>query len=208
MKLEKRNCPISVEIEPVGAGLLYVKFDFGNGVFKFTPSSSVGGQFGDFVCALYTLYSENINGRFDGHSEWNKRYYKTDDNHHIISITTTVEWDGEGPYLFIDMTKEIDSDIIKICMRDFSKTLAEYSVDGRDFCYAISKACTKVLKDFGFYGYKYSTEGEPIILYQLLFLKAYALGNKEARELFVVEEWLDCCKSDFEKEIELLLFDM
>ena len=45
-------------------------------------------------------------------------------------------------------------------------------------------------------------------IHQLLFLKAYALGNMEARDLTVIDEGLDCCKSNFAKEPELLLFDM
>lgn len=59
MNLEKRDCPISVILEPLGASLLAVTFDFGDKKLKFTPSSVMGGQFGDFVCALYTLYHEN-----------------------------------------------------------------------------------------------------------------------------------------------------
>ena len=63
-----------------------------------------------------------------------------------------------------------------------------------------------MLKKFGFYGYIYSTEGEPVMLHQFLFLKAYALGNMEAREL--VEDMSGRYASDFAKELELLLFDM
>ncbi len=34
------------------------------------------------------------------------------------------------------------------------------------------------------------------------------LGNMDARELAVVDEGLDSYKTNFEKEMELLLFDM
>ena len=70
------------------------------------------------------------------------------------------------------------------------------------------KACTEAIKEFGFYGYRYSTESEPIKIHQLLFLKAYALENMEVRELTVVDDWLGSCKTNFEKETELLFFDM
>ena len=73
---------------------------------------------------------------------------------------------------------------------------------------SIKNLKAEAIKEFGFYGYRYSTESEPIKIHQLLFLKAYALGNFEARDLMVVDEELDCCKSNFEKEMELLLFDM
>ena len=63
-----------------------------------------------------------------------------------------------------------------------------YLVDDRDFCYAVATACTEAIKQFGFYGYRYSTESQSIKIYQLLFLKAYALGNMDARELAAVDQ--------------------
>ena len=109
----------------------------------------------------------------------------------------------------IEMTKPLDGDTILLrSSMDYGKTYQEYTVNDRDFCYAVAKACTEAIKEFGFYGYRYSTESQPIKIHQLLFLKAYALGNMDARDLTVVDEGLDFCKSDFEKELELLLFDM
>ena len=209
MNLQKRDCPIKVKIEPLGSELLGVSFDFGSRKLTYTPSTAMGDQFGEFVCALYTLYHENTNGRFDGHSEWKTREYHTNSNHRIQGTTVTVDWDGEGTYMILQMTREIDGNTILLrSSMDYGKTYEEYLVDDRDFCYAVAKACTETIKQFGFYGYRYSTESEPIKLHQLLFLKAYALGNMGARELIVLDEGLDCCKSNFAKELELLLFDM
>ena len=209
MKFQKRDCPIKAKIEPLGAELLYVNFDFGNSKLEYTPSTVMGGQFGEFVCALYTLYNENNNERYDGHCEWKKREYHEDNNNQIYATTVTVDWDGEGTEMIIKMTKLWDGDTILLRSSvDYGKTYQEYSVNDRDFCYAVAKACTEVIKEFGFYGYRYSTESEPIKIHQLLFLKAYALGNMDARDLIVMDEELDCCKSNFEKELELLLFDM
>ena len=209
MELKKRNCNIKARIEPLGTGLLYVSFDFGDRKFEFTPSSAMGGQLGDLICALYTLFHETNNGRYDGHSEWSKREYISNEDHRIQATTVTVEWDDEGTYLVLRMTKAEDDDNILIeASVDCGKTYTEYTVNDRDFCYAVAKACTKALKSFGFYGYRYSTEGEPVMLHQLLFIKAYALGDTGARSLTVTDEGLDCCRTDFEKEMELLLFDM
>ena len=209
MKLQKRDCLVKVHIEPLGAELLAVSFDFGGSKLKYTPSTAMGEQFGEFVCALYTLYDENNNQRFDGHSEWHTREYHTNSNHEIQATTVKVVWDGEGTFMMLEMTKKLDGDTILLkASMDYGKTYQEYTVNDRDFCYAVAKACTEAMKQFGFYGYRYSTESEPIKIHQLLFLKAYALGNMEARELTVIDEGLDCCKSNFEKELELLLFDM
>ena len=209
MKLQKRDCNIKVHIEPLGAAFLAVSFDFGDKKLEYTPSASVGDQFGEFVCALYTLYDEYRNGRLDGHCEWNEREYHSNDKHEIQATTVTVDWDDEGTNMTIEMTKPLDGDTILLrSSMDYGKTYQEYTVNDRDFCYAVAKACTEAIKEFGFYGYRYSTESQPIKIHQLLFLKAYALGNMDARDLTVVDEGLDCCKSDFEKELELLLFDM
>ena len=209
MKLQKRDCNIKVHIEPLGTALLAVSFDFGDKKLEYTPSTAMGDQFGEFVCALYTLYCENRNGRLDGHCEWNKREHHSNDKHEIQATTVTVDWDDEGTNMTIEMTKPLDGDTILLrSSMDYGKTYQEYTVNDRDFCYAVAKACTEAIKEFGFYGYRYSTESQPIKIHQLLFLKAYALGNMDARDLTVVDEGLDCCKSDFEKELELLLFDM
>jgi len=46
------------------------------------------------------------------------------------------------------------------------------------------------------------------MLHQLLFIKAYALNNMEAREVRLRDSGYGCRSSDFGREIELLLFDM
>lgn len=209
MKLQKHDCKIKAYIEPLGAEQLYVCFDFGDSKLEFVPSSVMGEQFGDFLSALYTLYYDNNNERFDGHSEWDKREYQTDEFNKIQATTVTVEWDGEGTFMILEMIKSSGDNIITLrTSMDYGKTYTEYIVNDRDFCYAITKAYTDALKKFGFYGFQYSTEGEPVKIHQLLFLKAYALNNLEARNFTVVDEEFDCCKTDFENEIELLLFDM
>ncbi len=91
-------------------------------------------------------------------------------------------------------------------------------IDGRDLCYAVAKACTEAIRKYGFYGYSSSTGGscngygDGINVEKLLFLKAYALNALEIRELTTVWEEADSWEhsecSSFEKELELLLFDM
>ena len=83
-------------------------------------------------------------------------------------------------------------------------------MDGRDLCYAIGKAATSVIKKYGFYGYHFSTgwddiQSDLININQLVFFKAYALNAMEARTLKEVDHGFT---SSFEKELELLLFEM
>jgi hypothetical protein len=83
-------------------------------------------------------------------------------------------------------------------------------------CYAIAKGYTEALKKYGFQGYLRSTGmqyiGDTFEMEELLFVKAYALDAMESRELSTAWEepksWRGAEKSSFEKEIELLLFDM
>ena len=74
----------------------------------------------------------------------------------------------------------------------------------------IGKAATSVIKRYGFRGYHYSTgwdeiEGDLIDMNQLVFFKAYALNAMEARTL---KEDRHVFSSSFDKELELLLYDM
>jgi hypothetical protein len=91
-----------------------------------------------------------------------------------------------------------------------------YEVDGRELCYAVAKGYTEALKKYGFQGYLRSTGmqylGDSIEMDELLFVKAYALDAMEVRELKEAwskpNSWRGADASSFEKEIELLLFDM
>ena len=136
MERQKRDCPIKAVIEPLGAELLAVTFDFGERKLEYTPSTVMGDQFGEFVCALYTLYHEKNNERYDGHSEWNAREYHANSNHEIQATTVNVDWDGEGPCMLLEMTKEWEGNTITLRIStDCQKTYTEYVINDRDFCH-------------------------------------------------------------------------
>lgn len=207
MKLQKRDCDVKITLHPTGTYFLGVHFDLYGQKFSFSPSSAISEQFGEFVSAVYTLYHE----KSDGHSEWKQREYHTEEgNNHIVATTTTIDWDNEGEVMTINMTKYYDgvnsNNIYLKITTDYGETYKGYCVNEKDFCYAVAKACTDVLKQYGIYGYRYSTKYDTFKLHQLLFIKAYALDCLGVRELLNADEWAK--KTDFEKEIELLLFDM
>ena len=210
MELKKRDCSVKIKLEPIGAYYLSVHFDFYGNEISFEPSSAVGVQFGDFLCALYTLYCENG----EGHDEWRLREYHTEEgSNHVIGITTTVDWDNEGEIMTIEMTKNYEgektADLFFRITTDYGKTYNEFFVNEKDFCYAVAKACTEVLKEYGIYGYRYSTEYDNINLNHLIFIKAYALDCLEVRDFKnVIDKHTSTGKTDFNKEMELLLFDM
>jgi len=215
MQLKKRDCKISVKLEPVGVSTLSVEFDLYGEKLSFGPSSVMGAQFKEFISALYALYFEEPESEnYDYHND----HYPCEsscfpDSNIIDELTSEVNWDEEGSDVSFKISRKIndnnENDIITLKLStDFGESYREFKVNGKDFCYAVAKGCTEVLKEFGFYGYRFSTEGDYFIMHQLLFIKAYALDNMEARELIQVTPWLGACKSSFEKELELLLFDM
>ena len=144
-----------------------------------------------------------------------------------MSVETCCVLDGEGfVYKFILRRENVDdiapvmpgADPVNLTIIFPDKTEYRYVVDGKDLCYAVAKAYTEVLKKYGFYGYYFATAGDTscsgdlIPIYMFLFIKAYGLMNMEAREFCELrgnkeEEGLTVASS-FEKELELLLFDM
>ena len=209
-KLKKRDCDIKIKLTPSGTQYLHFEMDIHGDHLDFLPSSAVGEQFGAVVSALYTLFHEND----DGHEEWNGREYLTDKDHVIHTTVTRVSWDNEGTDIDIIMSRkcgvdiDYENDIIEIEIKNYDEVLKKYTVKTKDLCYAVAKACTEVLKEYGFYGYRYSTEYDCFELHQLLYIKSFALLNFEARDLNCDKEneWVK--RTSFEKEIELFLFDM
>ena len=209
-ELKKRNCGIDIKLTPSGAQFLHFEMDIQGDRLEFLPASTMGDQFGAIISALYTLFHE----KDDGHEEWRHREYLSDEKHVVHTVVTKVEWDNEGDVIEIIMSRkcEVDidyeNDLINIELRNYDELLKKYTVKTKDLCYAVAKAYTEVLKKYGFYGYRYSTEYDYFILHQLLYIKCFALGNFEARELTPNSENAGALQTSFEKEIELLMFDM
>ena len=208
-ELKKRDCDIKIKLTPSGTQFLHFEMDIQGDHLDFLPASTMGDQFGAIVSALYTLFHEND----DDHNEWNPREHISNDNHVIHTIVTKVDWDNEGDVVEVVMSRnctvdiDYENDLIDIEVKNYDEILKQYTVKTKDLCYAVAKVCTEVLKEYGIYGYRYSTEQDYFKLHHLLYIKSFALGNFEARELISEENnWVK--KTSFEKEMELLLFDM
>lgn len=123
-----------------------------------------------------------------------------------------MEWDEEGSFsqwIFTrEPTENEDFELqIDICIQRNEEKRYTYKVRYRDFCYAVAKTCTEVLKSHGIYGYHCSTYEDDINFRQLLFIKAVALDCLDIRELNDMGEGLGE-STPFDKELELILFDM
>lgn len=215
-----------IRLTPYDCDYLKVHWRIGGNNHYFLPSCVMGSQFSAFLTAVYRLYEE----KQITHTYWPRRqlHFKHEyphdrqDKKHLL--TSTVYWDEEGFGHVITLTRLCDDDNvcmngepdpININIRSGRKNY-HYTVDGRDLCYAIARGCTEAVKKYGLTGYRESSgmqyPGDSFDLYELLFVKAYALDALEARELHELwsqpNGWARADASSFEKEMELLLFDM
>lgn len=235
LNLQKRDCPIRMELLPYGSNHLCVVMEIFGDRHEFNASSVMSGQFSQFVKALYSLYQEPR----DPHRCFGRDirvYWKLPTEDDSLKkgetrVGASFHWDGEGDLSFFYFSRKrsegledrfpqndpIELKIRRTLLRDEPKVI--YVVQGRDLCYAVAKAVTECWKKTGFYGYYRSTgdscdccEGDVIDLQQFLFIKAYALDALDARKLTMLDpdndDGYEIEMSSFDKEIELLLFDM
>lgn len=199
-ELKKRDCGIEMKIVPYGAGWTDVYLNIGEDSLYFIISAMAGDNFTHLLRVLYFLHPEHND------PECGENYFL-----HSEGIGEFC-WDEEGAYSkwHIERAPDIDGDFdikisIDIC-RSESRHY-EYTVRYNDFCYAVAKACTEVLKSHGIYGYHHSVYFDDMHLRYLLFIKCVALDNFEARALTDMGD-KNGESTPFEKEMELLLFDM
>ena len=232
LKLNKRECGISIELIPSGADFLEVVWHIDDDSHMFWASSAMGDQFNSFVEAVYKLYAEGTDSHESNRraSHRAKFFYSEEDDSlrkGEVKVQTHVNWNGERySWTGITFSRKFDDgkvskgeDIVEIIICTTETQKYTYFVDGRDLCYAIAKAYTETIKKYGFYGYYATTGGDcngigdAIDIHMLLFIKAYALGAMEVRELEVAwkdtnSRWKRARRTSFEKEMELFLFDM
>lgn len=215
-----------IRLTPFDCDFLRVHWRIGGDNHYFFPSCIMGSQFSDFLTAVYRLYEENgIRHTYRPHKQPRFKHeypHERQDGKHLL--TSTVYWDEEGFVHIITFTRCCDDDIltqegspdpVRIDIKSGSKKYT-YTVDGQELCYAIARACTEAIKKYGLLGYRESSgnqdPGDSFDIYELLFVKAYALNALDTRARQEVwshpNGWARAEASSFEKELELLLFDM
>lgn len=232
-ELKKRDCNIQMNLIPRGAGWLHMHLHIGDEKIGFVISSALGDRFERLLRLMYHLYPDNNDPEFEenvycwqGLCKWSD----DKDDYEVVKIVERITdepyphtfrdipwkaelcWDAEGSdcQWVIEREPTLETDFnIKLHIK-YSDEENErcYEVRYKDFCYAISKACTEVIKTHGIMGYHQSTYEEDIPLRYLLYLKAIALDKLDWLRLQDVEDEQWAYSSNFEKEMELLLFDM
>jgi hypothetical protein len=216
----------------VPGGLTKVHLDIGSNHLFLMASSILGHRFDDLLRALYYLYPEN---KSDSSAEDIIEYKygiceQNGDRYEIVKIVDSVsgqpmpliardlpwktifKWDEEGSTVnwLIEREATADTDFTLYLKIEISRLETEvyfFQVRYKDFCYAVAKACTEVIKKYGLYGFYCSTDSLDLNIRILLFLKSVALDHFEALELTQSTD-KQGEYSPLEKEIELLMFDM
>ncbi len=229
MTLNKRDCGMELKLVPYGAGWTDVYFNIGDDKLYFIITSVWSDQFSKLLEVLYYLHPDQKDPHRNEEIEyWDGVCEKVDGKYQVVRIVERCKecpatirnipyrasfcWDEEGSSSNWTLTREPtenpDFELqIDIAINRSEKKQYSYKVRYKDFCYAVAKTCTDVLKSHGIYGYHHSTYVDDLNLRHLLFVKAVALDCLEVRQLTDNGDGLGESTS-FEKEMELLLFDM
>ncbi len=232
-KLCKRSCDIKMKLVPYGGGWTDVYFDICGDSHCFIISSVLGYQFSDFLRILYHLHPNHGDSeKADDIIEYKCGLCAKDKNgYHVVRVLNQLQ-DAEPPFVYQDIPwkaqftwneegaqsnwtleripNQAEEFTLKIhIVHERSEVkIYDYEVPYKDLCYAVAKACTDMLKEYGFYGYHHSTYTQDLNIRHLLFLKSVALDNYDARKLTYYEEKGHGETTSLKKELELLLFDM
>jgi hypothetical protein len=218
----KLNNNIRIRLTPCGAWYQKVQLYIGGDHHVFWPYAGAGGQFSSFLHAVYNLYDDKTEKHGHGRIIPPNRGRQPESCYRSISYFSWNERGREERFRLIrryqDQLRTVpdgpDPVEIEIFLPD--KT-CRYAVDGRELCYALAKAFTDSIKKYGIGGfclgsgenYKFQ---EQLALNQLLFIKAYALGLPEVRNVEKLgaepSGWKYGLATSLEEEIKLLLMDM
>ena len=212
MNLQKRNCPISFRFVPYGSGWEDVYLTV-NGEDHYFVVTAI---WGDRVDALSQVLL-HFHSRYQHHYDPAPQVASEDSREEFNGPCFKAEfcWDAEGSsstWSLVRSPGEDDCATIEITITEKEESEApetpfHFSVGFKDLCYAVAKGVTEAMKRHGLHGYFEAVWSHDINLRKLLFLKAFAL---DATDVLKVEDLGrgNGERTDFAKELELILFDM
>lgn len=205
MEIQKRDCGIKMMFHNLRAGWLEMDFDIEDKHFQFTSSYCVGNGIEDLISIIYHLNPKRQSFEYDIRVSQTK--YNT-------PISTKLTFDEEGSWINWKIeredTKEIDCNLTIFLTvyrgGDGEEQNYKFIVRYKDFCYALAKACTEMLKEYGIVGYWQSYWRQGFPLREFLEIKAVALDDFSYIDTTYDKN--DGERSNLNKEIEFLLLDM
>ena len=216
-KIINKN-PLQIKLYGINAGWLTISIDFGNEQILADTSYCMGDNFNDLLAAVCKMHPE--------YEEWEETNVKIEDEkikaakHSefetvYVPRKATLSWDEEGSIVDWtferEPTEETDFDLhITIDIYRKKNEKHHYTVRYRDFCHALAKACTDMLKKQGLTGYYKGYLRNELSIQKILFIKAVALNDFRALNITEEKDENDekYPKSDIYKELEFLLQDI
>ncbi len=211
MKLTKRECPLKIEFCNIEAGWLDAKIKLGEKEIKVT-SSYINYGIDALLEAIHGIHPNSSNHEYSNLIECTD--IKGVAEGHEVDWTVPYKaefcWDEEPSiikwYFEHKPTLENEFDLnVRIVINRETPDEMKFTISYKDFCYALAKGCTEMLKNYGLFGFHHSHWNGDINIRHLLFIKAIALDAYDMVDVFWTK-YSDC--SDLNKEIELLMFDM
>ena len=179
--------------------------------FEFITTDGMGEFYGQLIHVMAGLISLP-QVHCDGHR---KVEFREIDNRRIL--TGRVCWDYLGTYSIWDLTHDVTEsrswhedfqlqlEIEELGYEREVITKRTLLLSFKEFCYAVLRCGTELLRNYGILGYtQMAEEYEDFNLREFLELKTYVLGVED-------EVWCGMrveCRSDLQKELQLLLFEM
>ena len=215
MNLNKRDCSIKIEFYDVGAGWLNMKMGINGDELDLCTTYCLGDGFHALLERMYYLHPNAYNHDYSGEIVETEEISAVIDGRKVaveVPYKTNFYWNEEGSYITWKiehkptLDREFDLYLKIIINRDDETQEFKYIVSYKEFCYALAKACTELLKKYGINGFHQSYWDGEINLRHLLFIKAVALDADDMIKVEYKDNYE--INSNIEKELELLLFNM
>ena len=217
MNLQKRDCSIKIEFCNVRAGWLQMHLCINGETLKFVSSYCLGDGFHALLERIYYLHPNSYDWDYSGDIVDSIKIMvpineKNKTSSVFVPYRTSFDWDEEGGIINWEMEREptLDKEFyLNITLgihRDDTDEYKKYTVSYKEFCYALAKAYTELLKRQGINGFHESYLDRDINLRYLLFIKAIALDADDMINTNIDDKY--SVFSDLNKELELLMFDM
>ena len=213
MEIQKRDCGIKIKFHDLGAGWLNMDFDIENKHFTFSSSDCCGDGLEDLINAIFQLNPTLDTCETDFNIVFKTMKHKIDGEEVDLEIPllTDLAFNEEPSSIYWKFEREETADIdcnLKIHLSINREKTEDYdfTVRYKDFCYALAKACTEMLKEYGIIGYRKSYWRDDFPLRQFLRIKAIALNDFSCIDTIYDKNHGE--RSNLNKEIEFLLLDI
>ena len=204
MRNKEDNCPVSFKFDPY-YGWTDVCLTTEKEQIFFILSNTLGSSINNLIYVLYffsPIQEDNIEAGFIDYIQAVVNHEKKeliekyegeiiDPQYEIceIPVRGTFVWDEEGNESIWKFQREISpGNIFDFTVNLHIEThreeikIYDFQFKYKDLCYAVSKACDKMLHEYGLFGYHQNCACDDLDINKFLYLKAIALNCVDFRK--------------------------